>query len=139
MRRKSVKFFKTDGFIYLIYVYIIALIGASITFAISEKVHLATAFWWGIVTTTTVGYGDISPHTTVGKIAAVVLMFIGISFIGMLTSAITTYFGSSNLDQSEHEILSKMEELRTENEQLTQKIDTLTQMIQKDHENKSET
>ena len=57
----------------------------------------------------------------------------------MLTSAITTYFGSSNLDQSEHEILSKMEELRTENEQLTQKIDTLTQMIQKDHENKSET
>lgn len=137
MRRKIIKFFKTDGFIYLIYVYIVTLIGASITFALVEKVHLATAFWWGIVTTTTVGYGDIAPQTSIGKVAAVVLMFVGIAFIAMLASAITTYFGSHNLDQSEHEILSRMTELQTENQKLARQLDELTQlMIQQQEEMK---
>jgi len=44
------------------------------------------------VTTTTVGYGDISPHTAIGKLIAVLLMIIGIGFISMLTGTISTYF-----------------------------------------------
>ncbi|KRM13184.1 ion channel [Paucilactobacillus suebicus] len=137
MKRKIVKFFRTDGFIYLIYVYIIALIGASITFSIAEKVSLPTAFWWGIVTTTTVGYGDISPATPIGKIAAVVLMFVGISFIGMLASAITTYFGSNNLNQSENEIIDQIENLKQENKRLMVKIDQLNDKISDSLKNKS--
>ncbi len=41
---------------------------------------------------TTVGYGNISPTTGIGRIVAVVLMLFGIDLIGMLTGAITTYF-----------------------------------------------
>lgn len=48
--------------------------------------------WWSIVTTTTVGYGDLSPKTPTGRLVAVVLMLIGIGIIGTLTSSITTYF-----------------------------------------------
>ena len=50
------------------------------------------ALWWSIVTCTTVGYGDISPSTTVGRVVAVILMLFGIGLIGMLTGAITTFF-----------------------------------------------
>ncbi|WP_238458012.1 potassium channel family protein [Alkalihalobacterium alkalinitrilicum] len=48
--------------------------------------------WWSIVTATTVGYGDISPTTGIGRVIAVLLMMFGIGLIGMVTGAIATYF-----------------------------------------------
>ena len=50
------------------------------------------ALWWSFVTTTTVGYGDISPVTVAGRVLASFLMLIGIGFVGMLTGTIATYF-----------------------------------------------
>lgn len=41
------------------------------------------ALWWSVVTTTTVGYGDMSPVTFLGRSVAVVLMIIGIGLISM--------------------------------------------------------
>ncbi len=48
--------------------------------------HLGDAFWWSIVTTTTVGYGDISPVTTGGRVIATILMITGIGLLGALTA-----------------------------------------------------
>ena len=45
---------------------------------IEPNVDLTNAFWWSIVTMTTVGYGDIAPVTLGGRIIAVILMFFGI-------------------------------------------------------------
>ncbi|AIF42116.1 ion transporter [Virgibacillus sp. SK37] len=56
--------------------------------------------WWSIVTATTVGYGDISPDTGMGRLIAIILMLIGIGLIGMLTSSITTYFVGSKKQQN---------------------------------------
>ncbi|WP_277680033.1 potassium channel family protein [Gracilibacillus dipsosauri] len=50
------------------------------------------AVWWSIVTSTTVGYGDISPVTALGRIIAILLMLFGIGLIGMVTGSIATYF-----------------------------------------------
>lgn len=50
------------------------------------------AVWWSFVTATTVGYGDLSPETAVGRIIASILMLVGIGLIGSLTSAITSFF-----------------------------------------------
>jgi voltage-gated potassium channel len=48
--------------------------------------------WWAIVTATTVGYGDISPATTEGRIIAVVLMLLGIGVIGAFTATVASFF-----------------------------------------------
>lgn len=48
--------------------------------------NLGDAFWWAIVTVTTVGYGDIYPVTTEGKIIASILMIIGIGVPGIFIS-----------------------------------------------------
>ncbi len=46
--------------------------------------------WWSVVTLTTVGYGDKSPKSRGGKIAALLLMFTGLLFISGLTASIAS-------------------------------------------------
>jgi voltage-gated potassium channel len=52
---------------------------------------IGDALWWAVVTTTTVGYGDVSPVTTEGRLIAVALMVLGIGFIGVFTATITSF------------------------------------------------
>ena len=48
------------------------------------------ALWWGVTTMTTVGYGDIVPKTAEGRIAASVLMLLGIGLFSAITAIITS-------------------------------------------------
>ncbi|MFH1007848.1 MAG: ion channel [Candidatus Latescibacterota bacterium] len=47
------------------------------------------SLWWVFVTVTTVGFGDKVPITVGGRIVAVLVMFFGIGFLGLLISTIT--------------------------------------------------
>ena len=49
-------------------------------------------FWWAIVTMTTVGYGDKTPITPLGKGVAAVTMFIGVLSLAMPVSVVTSNF-----------------------------------------------
>jgi voltage-gated potassium channel len=48
------------------------------------------AIWWGVVTLTTVGYGDRFPVTFFGRLTAVSVMFAGIGIIGALASILAS-------------------------------------------------
>jgi voltage-gated potassium channel len=48
------------------------------------------ALWWGIVTLTTVGYGDVYPITVDGRIAASVLMVLGIGLFSVITATMAS-------------------------------------------------
>ncbi|MBO3075851.1 potassium channel family protein [Staphylococcus xylosus] len=65
--------------------------------------------WLAIVTVTTVGYGDVSPETLIGRITSVYLMFFGIGLVAMITGSIAAYFlkgkEKSNIKESlKHDI-----------------------------------
>ncbi|GAB2463375.1 ion transporter [Hymenobacter qilianensis] len=47
------------------------------------------SIYWAIVTLTTVGYGDISPTTTLGKALASVIMIMGYAIIAVPTGIVT--------------------------------------------------
>ncbi|WP_371363471.1 hypothetical protein SRRS_43630 [Sporomusa rhizae] len=64
----------------------------AIAIAFVDDMDIGDALWWSFVTTTTVGYGDIAPHTIGGRIVAVVLMIVGIGFLSMLTGTVATFF-----------------------------------------------
>lgn len=115
------KFLKTNGFIYYLYISVAIVLVSSSLYCISEKVTFSTALWWSITTATTVGYGDVSPTTGLGKIAALLLMLLGIGFVGMLTSSLTGFFNTSTDENLEQEI----EELKQQNQKLE---DHLTRM-----------
>lgn len=50
---------------------------------------IPTSIYWSIVTLTTVGYGDISPQTAVGKVLASLVMILGYGIIAVPTGIVT--------------------------------------------------
>lgn len=49
------------------------------------------ALWWGVVTATTVGYGDFFPVTGAGRAVGVVLMFLGVGLIGTFAATLSSF------------------------------------------------
>lgn len=50
------------------------------------------AFYWAMVTLTTVGYGDVYPVTTVGRIISMLSSFMGIAIVALPTGIITSAY-----------------------------------------------
>lgn len=68
---------------------------------VNPAIHtFGDALWWGMVTVTTVGYGDVSPVTLEGRLIAVVLMLTGIGVIGVFTATVASFFLEAQQDQT---------------------------------------
>jgi Ion channel. len=52
---------------------------------------LPVSVYWAVVTMTTVGYGDITPHTTAGRVLASLLILTGYSMIAIPTGVMSAY------------------------------------------------
>jgi len=93
---------KTNGLGKLLGVTCVLILAGAVGIYFLEPVinTFGDALWWSIVTTTTVGYGDISPTSPGGRVIAVILMLIGIGTLGMLTGSIATYFLGGNENKS---------------------------------------
>jgi voltage-gated potassium channel len=84
-RRKILVFFGT--------VVILATIFGSLMFVVEGPEHgftsIPTSIYWTIVTITTVGFGDITPQTSIGRVIASVAMLTGYSIIAVPTGILT--------------------------------------------------
>tara|TARA_Y100001970_G_scaffold236746_1_gene296716 strand:- start:1633 stop:2730 length:1098 start_codon:yes stop_codon:yes gene_type:complete len=59
--------------------------------------NIGNSLWWAIVTMTTVGYGDMSPESSIGRVLAIVIMFCGISLIAIVTGTISSIFTANKI------------------------------------------
>jgi voltage-gated potassium channel len=91
-RSRLMRFLRGGGLIYYLGLSGGLILVASVIYAYAEHTSFWNGLWWAIVTATTVGYGDVTPHTLLGRLVAIILMFTGIGLIGTLTSSITAYF-----------------------------------------------
>jgi voltage-gated potassium channel len=55
--------------------------------------------WWAVTTVSTVGYGDIVPVTTQGRIVGTVLMVTGVSLIPLVTSIVVSILAAKRAEE----------------------------------------
>jgi voltage-gated potassium channel len=49
------------------------------------------AVWWTVVTLTTVGFGDVVPQTTGGRLVGIIVMLFGVGLVGIVTGRIASF------------------------------------------------
>lgn len=85
---------------------IVMVVAGALMYGIEGPVNgfttLSTSVYWAIVTVTTVGYGDITPHTAPGRTVASILILIGYSVIAIPTGIITAQM-TSEFQKRRHE------------------------------------
>jgi voltage-gated potassium channel len=71
----------------------LAVVAAILELMVDSGINgFGNALWWAIVTVTTVGYGDVVPETSIGRIIAGALMLVGVSAIPITTSLVVSVF-----------------------------------------------
>jgi len=79
----------------------------------STFTDIGLSLWWSVTTLTTVGYGDIVPHTTGGRLVGAALMLAGVSLIPLVTSiavSILTYKRTQELHDEQVASLAQIEQ-----------------------------
>ena len=61
------------------------------------------ACWWAAVTMTTVGYGDMTPETTIGKVFGSMILFISMIYIALPMTLIVSKFNTALEDWKQQE------------------------------------
>jgi polar amino acid transport system substrate-binding protein len=69
---------------------------------------IVDAYWWAVVTMTTVGYGDKCPRKVVGRVIASVWMIIGIIWFAAFTATLTSSLTLSRIGYGEIEGLKDL-------------------------------
>jgi len=68
-----------------------------------EYSNIWVGMWWALQTVTTVGYGDVTPKHTSGRIVAAFVMLEGIAFLTIIIAAITSTFVARAAEEREAE------------------------------------
>ena len=72
--------------------HLILVLSGGIAFARCEAIPIMQGIYFSLITSTTVGYGDITPKTGIGQCVSVFLALLGTIFFGLLVSVATQAF-----------------------------------------------
>ncbi|MBF8456293.1 ion transporter [Kaistella sp. G5-32] len=89
-------------YIFLMFLMIFSVIVGSLMFMVEGHREgfesIPQSIYWAVVTVTTVGYGDVSPGTPLGKFLSVLLMLAGYSIIAVPTGIVTAEMRNKRQD-----------------------------------------
>ncbi|MGA8566037.1 MAG: potassium channel family protein [Nitrososphaeraceae archaeon] len=108
----------------------------------SQMTTLLDAMWWCVATVTTVGYGDVVPVTSLGRIVALVYMFFGIILITTTLAVISNTFYKKRFEKEETEkkkqdmnylrnlVISKLADIETKQTECIETVNRLRSSIE---------
>jgi voltage-gated potassium channel len=103
-------------------IYLGALLTAVAVFDFAEGKDFWSSAWWAVVTATTLGYGDLSPTTLVGRVVAIVLIHLTTLLVMPLLTAEIAAKLIVNSDAFTHD---EQEEIKLTLRRLEAKVDAL--------------
>lgn len=117
-----------EGLRYAALLAAVTAVAGGAAFATLERGHsTADGLYWAVTTMTTVGYGDLSPETSGGRVLAVIVMLVGIGFVAVLTAAVAERLLAPKVDQLEQDEISAADERRA----ITERLDRLEAAVRK--------
>jgi voltage-gated potassium channel len=119
--RGKVIIYTISGAVLLVYVGALAVYEAERGAPDAHITSFGLAVWWAMTTITTVGYGDMYPVTTTGRVMASLMMIGGISLVGSITATIASWIVQSVSDDDKQQdavTAAHIEDLRGEIAQL---------------------
>ncbi len=100
MLTKALKASRAKIFVFLFFILILCSILGTIMYLVegnsdSGFTSIPKSIYWAIVTLTTVGYGDITPITTLGQVIASIIMIMGYGIIAIPTGIVSAEYVKS--------------------------------------------
>ena len=121
-----------DAAILIVIVWVLAMVAFGIAEHLVEPKTFPTVWlgmWWSLVTVTTVGYGDVVPVGTAGRIIASFLLLGGLAFltviIAMITSGFVARYHRQSSAASEDRVMQRMEQLSSELKEVRAEVQSL--------------
>jgi voltage-gated potassium channel len=98
-------------------VFIVTIAGIAL-YVLEEHVNpniesLFDAIYWALITISTVGYGDISPVTDLGRTISMLIIISGIAMISFATSVIVSAFSERLIELKENRMIEKINKSRS--------------------------
>ena len=97
-------------------VFILLIFASSIMYFVEHEAHpeafgsIPDAMWWGVVTLTTVGYGDIYPITPLGRFLGAILAFLGIGIFALPPGIIAAGFSEEVQRRKQEKMATNLEQ-----------------------------
>jgi voltage-gated potassium channel len=98
-----------------------------------EFPDLGTGLWWALQTVTTVGYGDVTPENTAGRLVGALFLLEAIAFVTIVSAVITSSFveraHQERIAASETTEAAGIEQLTAQLAEITSRLDRIQETL----------
>lgn len=135
--KKLTRFFFNPAFLY------ITIIGNTVLFTLTTIVYFVErntnptiknyfdSLWWGIATITTIGYGDVIPHTMIGRICGIFLMISGPLLFITSTSVLVTLWLKDEVEREISPLQRGIQKEEREQARLEKMMEEIKEKLEK--------
>ena len=106
----------------------------------SQINSMLDAVWWTVATITTVGYGDVVPENTLGRIIGIVYMFFGVTLMAVTISIVGTkiykrqFEGDEAVSINQKTILDTIKKLQDNQKEINQSLKEIKESLKQNKE-----